>query len=104
MRDTPVPTHLHSIEATAVDLERYPLGLDTSLDQYETQALLGLKSHRTLATMRREGRGPRYFRIGPRPKYLLRDIIAWQRARLCTSTLEESFDRSAEGRSKDSQR
>ena len=75
--------------ASAVDLGKYPLGLDSILDQRQVAALYGLKTHRTLETWRRQGNGPNYFRVGVRPLYRLRDVLDWQRSRLVRSTLDE---------------
>lgn len=84
--DTPIKEARH---LASVDLSRYPLGLDTSLDQHETAQLLGLKSHRTLAEYRRNGTGPRFWRCGVRPFYLLRSVLDWEKSRTYSSTLEE---------------
>ena len=78
-----------NIAATAiVDLSRYPLGAETPLTQHEVAELYGL-TYRTIECWRRQGSGPRYFRIGIRPRYRLGDVIRWQRERLVASTLEE---------------
>ena len=75
--------------APAVDLTRFPLGVDTSIDQREFAELIGVK-YRAVETWRREGRGPKFFRVGIRPRYRLRDIFDWQRERVVGSTLAEA--------------
>ena len=89
MRDNETEGEGSRAVGPALDLGRYPLGLDTSVDQYELKAILRLRTHRTLEVYRREGRGPRFWRCAGRPFYRLRDILTWQESLLQRSTLDE---------------
>ncbi len=75
-------------QSARVDLGRFPLGLDTGLDQHEVGELLHVQD-RTLGDWRRSGNGPPFYRIGVRPMYRLGDLIDWQRSRVRLSTLED---------------
>ena len=72
----------------ALNLDRFPLGLETSLDQHELAELLHLR-YRTLETWRRAGTGPKYWRCAGRPYYRIRDVLSWEASLIRNSTLEE---------------
>lgn len=76
---------------TPSQLESHPsqLGLESSVSQQTAAEILEI-TPRTLAKWRRDGTGPRFFRIGIRPRYRLIDLIEWQRSRLQRSTLEDN--------------
>ena len=72
----------------ALNLDRFPLGLESSLNQFELAELLHIR-HRTLEAWRRAGTGPSYWRCGPRPYYRIRDVLSWQESLVRRSTLDE---------------
>ena len=75
-------------DGPALNLDRFPLGLETSLNQYELAELLHIR-YRTLETWRRAGSGPRFWRCGGRPFYKIRDVLRWEESLIRNSTLEE---------------
>lgn len=56
---------------------------DRVVSTTEAAAILDLRSRRSLDRMRREGRGPRFYRLGegpkPRVRYRVSDLISFLR-------------------------